>query len=84
MIASFYGKEYSLESLQQLCNISRNGVSLSGISETAELISFKTLGGKITFSEPAYICITENQNRIMIKKDQMGGSQFKSAKGWSK
>ena len=51
MVSQYYGKNYSLDSLRKLCNISKEGVSLLGISETLESIGFKTLGGKFTFEQ---------------------------------
>lgn len=36
MIAKYYGKEYSAEMLRQHCYITRNGVFMLGINESAE------------------------------------------------
>lgn len=47
MVAKHYGRNYSIQRLRELCNISRVGVSLLGISEAAEKIGFRTLGAKI-------------------------------------
>lgn len=47
MIASFYGKEYSMDTLREFCNIAKDGVSLGGISKAAERIGLKTIGGRI-------------------------------------
>ena len=51
MVSSFHGRHYSLERLRQRCFISREGVSLLGISKAAEEIGFRTLGGKFTFEQ---------------------------------
>lgn len=51
MTAEFYGKHYTLDHLRQRCFISREGVSLMGISKTAEEIGFKTFGGRFTFDQ---------------------------------
>lgn len=51
MISSFYGKSYSLQGLRSKCHISREGVSLLGISDAAELIGFRTAGVKITWEQ---------------------------------
>ena len=48
MIAAFYGKTYSLQKLRELAHISREGVSLLGLSEAAETIGFRTIGTRIT------------------------------------
>ncbi len=49
MIAHYYGKSYSLDYLRDRCFISREGVSMQGISEAAESIGFRTLGARILF-----------------------------------
>jgi len=51
MIALNYGKQYDLNYLRKLCYTTREGVSLLGISDTLELIGFKTIGGKLTFNK---------------------------------
>ena len=51
MIAQYYGRYYTLQSLRQKCHISRDGVSLLGISEAAESIGFKTIGVHIAFKQ---------------------------------
>ncbi len=49
MVAAFYGKNFSLESLRKKCYITREGVSFLGLSEAADAIGFKTIGVKIPF-----------------------------------
>jgi len=51
MIAKYYGKNYSLQGLREKCFITREGVSLLGISEAAEKIGFRSLGVKITWEQ---------------------------------
>lgn len=51
MIAKYYGRSYSLDTLRRLCFVSREGVSLLGISEAAESVGFKTIGGRFTFKK---------------------------------
>ncbi len=51
MIAAFYGKTYSLQKLRQLAHITREGVSLLGLSEAAEAIGFRTIGARITIEQ---------------------------------
>jgi len=51
MIAAFYGKTYSLQKLRDLAHITREGVSLLGLSEAAETIGFRTIGARITFEQ---------------------------------
>lgn len=51
MIASFYGQEYSLDFLRANSYITKNGVSLLGLSEAAEKIGLKTLPAKISYKQ---------------------------------
>lgn len=51
IIAQFFGKHYSLQSLREKCHISREGVSLLGISDAAEAIGFRTTGVKLTWEQ---------------------------------
>ncbi len=51
IIAQYYGKHYSLQNLRERCHISREGVSLLGISDAAEAIGFRTTGVKISWEQ---------------------------------
>ncbi len=51
MIALYYGKSYSLQTLRARSFISRNGVSMLGISDAAESIGFRTSGVRISFGQ---------------------------------
>lgn len=51
MIARFYGKSFSLNFLRQKSYITREGVSLLGISDAAESIGFRTRGMKLTWEQ---------------------------------
>ena len=51
MIAKHYGRNYYLAKLRELCHISKQGVSLLGISEAAEQIGFRTLSIKTNYSQ---------------------------------
>ncbi len=71
MIAKHYGKEYSAEMLRKHCYISREGVSMLGISDAAEYIGFRTLGMKISFeqlvNEAVFPCILHwNQCHFVV------------------
>jgi len=48
MIARFYGKNYSLQTLRSRSSLIRTGSNLLGLSEAAESIGFHTTGVKIT------------------------------------
>ncbi|MBX2964865.1 MAG: peptidase domain-containing ABC transporter [Cyclobacteriaceae bacterium] len=53
IISKFYGKTYPIDLLRKKSSISKNGVSLSGISEAAESIGFHTQGAKLTWQQLA-------------------------------
>ncbi len=48
MIARHYGRQYSLQTLRKRSFITRDGVSMLGISDAAESIGFRTLGVRLT------------------------------------
>jgi len=51
MIAKYYGKSYSVQYLRKRAFITREGVSMLGISDVAEKIGFRTMGVKITLEQ---------------------------------
>lgn len=51
MIAKFYGRSYSLQNLRNKCFITRQGVSMMGISDGAESIGLRTLGVRINYNQ---------------------------------
>lgn len=81
MIAKYYGKSYSLQTLRAHSFISRSGVSLLGISDAAESIGFRTAGAKSTLRQlvediPLPCILHWNQNHFVvcyrIKKTRRG------------
>lgn len=71
MVAKHYGRNYPLHKLRSQSYITREGVSLLGISEAAESIGFRTLGVKIPFetfkAEAPLPCIVHwNQNHFAV------------------
>ncbi len=74
MIARHYGKVYRLSTLREKCHITRDGVSLLGISDAAEDLGFRTLGVKITMEqllhETPLPCIAYwSQNHFIVVYD---------------
>ncbi len=49
MVAGFYKKNFSLETIRRKCYITREGVSFLGLSEAADSLGFHTIGVKIPF-----------------------------------
>lgn len=71
MIAKFYGKNYSLQTLREHSYISRDGVSLMGLSDAAESIGFRTIGLRITLEQlekdvPLPCILYWNQNHFVV------------------
>lgn len=51
IVSSFYGKNYSLQTLRDRSHITREGVSMLGISDAAESVGFRTAGVKISWEQ---------------------------------
>ena len=51
MITKFYGRSYSLQYLREHAFITREGVSMLGISDAAEQIGFRTMGVRVTLEQ---------------------------------
>lgn len=71
MIAKYHGKSFSLQSLRDKSYITREGVSMLGISDSAEAIGFRSMGVRITFDqlkkEAPLPCIVHwNQNHFVV------------------
>ena len=71
MIARYYGKNYTLQTLRDKSYITREGVSMLGISDAAEAIGFRSMGVKITFeqllNEAPLPCVAHwNQNHFVV------------------
>ncbi len=70
MIAKFHGRSFSIQTLRQLCEINKDGVSLLGLSDAAEKIGFQTIGTKLELSDLKEIelpCILHwKQNHFVI------------------
>ena len=49
MIAGFYKRVFSLETIRKKCYITREGVSFLGLSEAADSLGFRTIGVRINF-----------------------------------
>lgn len=51
MVAKHFGRNYKVQTLRQLCEINKEGVSLLGISDAAEKIGFRSLGAKLALND---------------------------------
>jgi ATP-binding cassette, subfamily B, bacterial len=71
MIAKHYGKNYTLQTLRDKSYITREGVSMLGISDAAEAIGFRSMGVRITFDQllteaPLPFIAHWNQNHFVV------------------
>lgn len=51
MVAKYYGKNCSRETLQRISNFNKEGVSLLGISDAGEKIGFRTFGVQLNYEQ---------------------------------
>lgn len=78
MVAKFYGKNFTLNSLRKISGFSKEGVSLLGIGEAAEKIGFRTMGVQLNFNQ----LIKEVKDPCILHWDQnhfvvfFGNSRF--------
>lgn len=79
MIASYYGKEYSLDTLREKSSIDRQGVSMLGISEASESIGLRTTAALATYDAlveesplPAIIHWRQNHFVVIYKITKKG------------
>lgn len=71
MIGAYYGLHFDRDILKDRCALSKDGVSLLGISKAAESIGFKSIGGSLSFesiaTEVLLPCIVHwNQNHFVV------------------
>ncbi|OFX21762.1 MAG: ABC transporter ATP-binding protein [Bacteroidetes bacterium GWA2_31_9b] len=71
MIAKHYGRSYSLQTLRDKSYLTREGVSMLGISDAADAIGFRSMGVRITFeqllTEAPLPCIVHwKQNHFVV------------------
>ena len=71
MIAKYYGRNYSVQYLREQSFITREGVSMLGISDAAERIGFRTMGVKVTLGQlrtevPLPCVLHWNQNHFVV------------------
>jgi len=74
MIAKYYNRNYSLQTLREKCFITREGVSFLGISDAAESIGFRTKAVRISFEQlkndivfPAILHWNQNHFVVIFK-----------------
>jgi ATP-binding cassette subfamily B protein len=80
MVARYYGKHFSLQTLRDKSYLSREGVSMLGIAKAAEAIGFQTMGVSLTWEKlrteaPLPVIVHWKQNHFVvvykIKRDRV-------------
>lgn len=70
MICEYYGRMYTLDQLAEMCYVTTEGVSLLGISQTAEHMGIHTVCGRLTVEQltaDVLPCILHwNQNHFVV------------------
>ncbi len=88
MVAKHYGKSYTLQALRQKSHITREGVSMLGISDAAEAIGFRNRGYRLSWEQlrdevPLPCIVHWNQRHFIvvydIKKNKKKGATVKVA-----
>lgn len=74
IIAKYYGKYYSDKTLRERCYITRDGVSMLGISDAAESIGFRSVAVRVSFEQlidevPLPCILHWNQNHFVVCYD---------------
>lgn len=79
IVTKYYGRNYKAQTLRQLCEISKEGVSLLGISYAAEKIGFRCLGVKLNtekLKEAELPCILHWRQNHFIVLYKIKGEKF--------
>lgn len=73
MVAKYYGKHYNADTIRQKAGFGKRGVSLLGISETAEKIGFRTRGVQVGYEKlkeiPMPAILHWNHNHFVVLVD---------------
>ena len=84
IVAKFYGRSYPLHELRNKSFITREGVSLLGISDAAEAIGFRTIGVKIPFDklieEAVLPCIVHWYQRHFVVVYKISKASFSTGR----
>lgn len=83
MVAKHYGKNFTLQTLRDRSHITREGVSMLGISDAAESIGFRTMGVRISWeqlvNEAPMPCIAHwKQNHFVVVYKIKGNTVYVS------
>ncbi|MBL1408198.1 peptidase domain-containing ABC transporter [Sphingobacterium sp. C459-1T] len=70
MVFKYYGQQVSIHKIRKLCQTTKNGVNLLGISESAEKLGFRTYGVRLSLEQLNQIELPAilhwNQNHFVV------------------
>ena len=70
IIFKYYGQQVSIHKIRKLCQTTKNGVNLLGISEAAEKLGFRTYGVRLSLEQLKEVelpCVLHwNQNHFVV------------------
>lgn len=70
IIFKYYGQTFSIHKIRKLCQTTKDGVNLLGISEAAEKLGFRTYGVRLSLEQLSQVelpCILHwNQNHFVV------------------
>jgi ATP-binding cassette subfamily B protein len=73
MIAKHYGRHYNADTIREMSGFGKQGVSMLGISETAEKLGFRTRGVQISYEKlrtaPVPATLHWNQSHFVVLVD---------------
>ncbi len=80
IIFKYYGQQVSIHKIRKLCQTTRNGVNLLGISEAAEKLGFRTYGVRLSLAKLKEVelpCILHwNQNHFVVLYKMRKGNYY--------
>ena len=83
MVSAYYGKHYSLGGLREKSFITREGVSILGISEAAEKLGFRSICVQVDYNkllEAPLPCIVHWNQQHFVKQSASMGCRSRSGK----
>ena len=88
-IAKYYGRSYSLQFLRTRAFLTREGVSMLGISEAAEHIGFRTKGYRLSWEDfrddaPLPCIVHWKQRHFVVVYDIKKKKRFSALPGFKK
>ncbi len=87
MIAKYYGRHYNADTIRQKMGFNKQGVSLLGISDTAEKLGFRTRGVQIAYDKlfqvdlPAILHWDQNHFVVLTEVNKKSARVADPAKG---